>query len=119
MAICGMSFQMADLIPSVGAENAVALAVAAAAAAGIAAGLMYRAGAAVGLSFVAMFATLIAALGQGWPFWRSSLAAFGMMVVLQVGYLIGVAIAVVVQRAMEATGLRATLSSLFKRGAAR
>lgn len=119
MAICGMSFQMADLIPSVGAENAVALAVAAAAAAGIAAGLMYRAGAAVALSFVAMFATLIAALGQGWPFWRSTLAAFGLMVILQVGYLIGVALAVAVQKALAATGVRAALSSLFKRGAAR
>lgn len=114
-----MSFQMADLIPLVGAENAVVLSVAAAAAAGIAAGLMYRAGAAVVLSFVALFATLIAALGQGWPFWRSGLAAFGLMVVLQVGYLVGVAVAVAVQRAMAATGVRATLSALFKRGAAR
>ena len=114
-----MSFQMADLIPSVGTEHAMAFAIAAAAAAGIAAGLLYRAGAAVTLSFVALFATLIAALGQGWPFWRSGLAAFGLMVVLQFGYFVGVALVVAVQRARAATGVRATLSSLFKRGAAR
>jgi hypothetical protein len=113
----GMSYQLAEMIPSVGAEQVTVmlLAIAVVAAAGIAAGLFYKAGAALALSFAVLFATLIATLGQGWHFWHSMLAAFGLMVVLQLSYLLGAALAIGIVRAKAADGVRSTLSALFKR----
>jgi hypothetical protein len=113
-----MSFQLANTIPSVEAEQVMVLAVAAVVAAGIAAGLFYRAGAAIALSLAVLLVTFFTTLSQGWPFWSSVLAAFGLMVALQISYLAGVAIAVGLQKARAASSVRSTLSALFKRNEA-
>jgi hypothetical protein len=114
-----MSLQLADFLPPAGSVQMTMLAIATIATAGIVAGLLYRAGAAVALSFIALFVTLIATLNQGWPFWRSALAAFGLMALLQLSYLVGVAFAVGMQRARSTNGVRSTLSALFRRNVAR
>ena len=112
-----MSFLLADSIPYIDAERLTVLAIAAVAVAGLLAGLLYKAGAAIVLSFVAMLVTLATTLAQGWLFWQSALAAFGLMMLLQIGYLAGVALGIAAQKLRSVSAFR-SVAALFKRNTA-
>jgi hypothetical protein len=62
--------------------------------AGIVAGLLYRAGAIIILSLAGLIAVVIISLTNQWPFIPSLLFGFALLAVLQIGYLLGVGIAV-------------------------
>lgn len=85
--------------------------------AGFLAGLLYRVSALIFLTFITFVAVLALALGQGWPFWSSLLNAFGMIILLQLAYLLGVALAAGGSPVRAA--LKSRLQSLFGQDTAR
>jgi hypothetical protein len=111
-------FLLADLFPAVNENSVAALAIVVVVAAGFFAGLLYRVGAAVALSFVTLLATFIGTLNQGWPVWASALAAFGLMATLQLGYVGGVGFVIGIQRISAASRLKSLRAALFKRDTA-
>lgn len=92
----------------------IVLAAAAAGIAGFAAGLLYRASAAIILSFVTVASGFVLGSQQGFSFWQSALYAFGLITVLQLGYLAGASLSVTLSRTTARASMRSVIASLFK-----
>jgi hypothetical protein len=90
------------------------MAVAASGAAGLAAGILYRFGAAVVLTFITAVTGFLLSENQGYGFWQSVLYAFGMITALQICYLVGVALSGNLSRAAAKGSLRGAIAALFK-----
>jgi hypothetical protein len=95
-----MSSHMAGLVTQTTANIDYILlgAFAATSAAGILTGALYRAGAAIIASFATIIAVGVIGVGESWSFWRIALVAVGLITALQVGYLLGVALALSSER---------------------
>lgn len=87
-------------------------------AAGIFAGLLYRAGAVVVLSLAGLLATIIISLSHGWSFGRSILFGFALIAVLQLGYLLGVAGAILRSRRKKADAHQPVIDAASERDTA-
>jgi hypothetical protein len=92
----------------------VVLAVAVTGVAGFAAGLLYRAGAAIILTFITAATGFFLSSQQGFSFWQSTLYALGLITILQVGYLAGASLAVTLVRTNAKPTMRSLIASLFK-----
>lgn len=92
----------------------VVLAVAVSGAAGFAAGLLYRAGAVIVLTFVTAATGFFLSSQQGFSVWQSALYAFGLITVLQIGYLAGTSLSVTLARTNTKPTMRSLIASLFK-----
>jgi hypothetical protein len=92
----------------------IILAVAAASAAGLAAGILYRFGAAVILTFITAITGFLLSGNQGYGLWQSVLYAFGMITALQICYLVGVALSGNLSRVAAKGSLRSAIAALFK-----
>lgn len=90
-----MSSHMAGLVAHAvtNTEYILLIALAVAAIAGIVTGALYRVGAAIIASFATIVAVVFIGVGEDWSFWRIALVALGLITALQVGYLLGVALA--------------------------
>ncbi len=108
-----------DAMSAVHGWHFILLALIFAFAAGALAGLLYRAGSAILLSFICLIAGMVLSGFFGWPFWQSSLMTFGLIAVLQSGYLAGATLGVVVPKMASKTAFRAFVEGLFKRDTAR
>jgi hypothetical protein len=86
--------------------------------AGVFSGLLYRAGAAIVLSFAAVIAALVFSIANGWSVFYILLAAVGILIALQLGYLLGVTTAVMVSRLRARAVFRSLIQSLFKQDTA-
>jgi hypothetical protein len=86
--------------------------------AGIFSGLLYRAGAAIVLSFVAVIAAIIFSAANGWSIFSILLAAVGVLIALQLGYLLGVATTVMMSKLKATAIVRSLIQSLFKQDTA-
>lgn len=86
---------------------------------GIGAGLLYRASAIIILSVAAAFATLIISLTHDWPFLPSLLFGFGLLTVLQIGYLMGVGIAILRTRRKPTNTVHPAINAISERDTSR
>jgi hypothetical protein len=86
--------------------------------AGFFSGLLYKAAAAIMLSCVAAAAALIFSTAIGWSIFYILLTAFGILLALQLGYLLGVTTAVVMSKLRATTIVRSLIQSLFKQDTA-
>jgi hypothetical protein len=116
--VFGMSFLHGD--PFIAAEGwrIGVWAFAFAGLAGFFAGLLYRAGAVIVLSFAAVIAALVFSIGNGWSIFSVLLAAVGFLIALQLGYLLGVATIVMMSKLKATAIVRSLIQSLFKQDTA-
>jgi hypothetical protein len=114
----GMSFLQGDLFIASEAWRVGVLAFAFAGLAGFLSGLLYRAGAAIVLSFIALIAAFALSISHGWSLWLCVLYAFGTVTAVQIGYLLGVALTVTHAKVKANARLRARIQSLFRQDTA-
>ncbi|NJM33569.1 MAG: hypothetical protein HC850_01425 [Rhodomicrobium sp.] len=113
-----MSFLDAELTALLADDALYFAAFASAALAGLAAGLIYRAAAAVILSFICLLFTVVIGIGQGWSFGGSVLMALGMIASLQSGYLIGISLTIKMRNLKGKSPVQWIYGALFKRDTA-
>lgn len=110
-----MATLMAGLAPLLDGDHILDLAFAVAGGAGLIAGAFYRVAAVIALSFAAVVAVIVIGATQNWHLGRIAIDAFGLLVVVQLGYFLGVIFASTRARLWAAATGRASWSALFKR----